>query len=51
MQDMTECLKLAKAINQCKHFCSHLSPASSISSLNERDYSDIEQYDEESTDE
>ena len=50
MQDMTDCFKLGKTINQCKQLCFNISPASSTSSLNERDYSDIEQYDEESTD-
>ena len=50
MQDMTDCVKLGKTINQYKQLCSRLSPASSTSSLNERDYSDVEQYDEESTD-
>ena len=50
MQDMTDCLKLGKTINQYKQLCSNISPASSTSSLYERDYSDIEQYDEESTD-
>ena len=47
MQDMTDCFKLGKTINQGRQLCSSISPASS---LNERDYSDIEQYDEESTD-
>ena len=50
MQDMTDCFKLGKTINQYKQLCSSNSPVSSTSSLNERDYSDIEQYDEESTD-
>ena len=50
MQDMTDCFKLGKTINQYKQLCSSISPASSTSSFNERDYSDIEQYDEESTD-
>ena len=50
MQDMTNCFKLRKTINQNKQLCSSISPASSTSSLNEHDYSDIEQYDEESTD-
>ena len=48
---MTDCFKLGKTISQYKQLCSIISPASSTSSLNERDYSDIEQYDEESTDE
>ena len=48
-QDMTDCFKLGKTINQYKQLCSSISPASSSSSLNERDYSDFEQYDEEST--
>ena len=47
---MTDCFKLGKTINQYKQFCSSLRPASSTSSLNERDYNDIELYDEESTD-
>ena len=51
MQDMTDCFKLGKTINQYKQLYSSISPASSTSGLNERDYSDIEQYDEESTDE
>ena len=51
MQDMTVCFKLVKTNNQYKQLCSGISPASSFSSLNVRDYSDIEQYDEESTDE
>ena len=50
MQDMTDCFKLGKTINQYKQPCSSISQASSTSSLHERDYSDIEQYDEESTD-
>ena len=50
MQDMTDCFKLGKTINQYKQLCSRSSPASSTSSLNERDYRDIEQYDEDSTD-
>ena len=50
MQDMTDCFKLGKTINQYKERCFSINPASSTSSLNERDYSDIEQYDEESTD-
>ena len=50
MQDMNDCFKLGKTRNQNKQLCSSISPASSTSSLNEHDYSDIEQYDEESTD-
>ena len=50
MQDMTDCFKLGKTINQTKQLWSSISPASSTSSLNERDYSDIEQYNEESKD-
>ena len=50
MQDVTDCFKLGKTINKYKHFWSIISPVSSTSSLNESDYSDIEQYDEESTD-
>ena len=38
-----------KTINQYKQLCSSNIPASSTSNLNERDYRDIEQYDEEST--
>ena len=49
MQDMTDCFRLGKTINQYKQLCSSFSPASSTSSLNERDYNDIEPYDEEST--
>ena len=51
MQDMTDFFKLGKTINQYKQLCSSISPTSSASSLNERDYRDIEQYEEESTDE
>ena len=50
MQDMTDCFKLGKTINQYKQLCSNISPASSPSSLNELNYSDTEQYDDESTD-
>ena len=50
MQDTTDCFNFGKTINQYKQPCSSISPASSTSSLIERDYSDIEQYDEESTD-
>ena len=50
MQDMTDCFKLGKTINQYNQFGSSISPTSSTSILIERDYSDIEQYDEESTD-
>ena len=50
MQDMTDSFKLGKTINQYKQLCCSNSPASCTSSLHERDYSDIEQYDEESTD-
>ena len=50
MQDMTDCFKLGKTVNQNKQLRSSISPASSTSSFHERDYSDIEQYDEESTD-
>ena len=50
MQDMTDCFKLGKTINQYKQLCSSISPASSTSCLNKRDYSDFEQFDEESTD-
>ena len=48
MQDMTDCLELGKTLTQYKQLCSSISPASSTSSLNQRGYSDIEQYDEES---
>ena len=47
---MTDCFKLGKTINHYKQLCSSSSPASSTSSLNERDYSDIEKYGEDSTD-
>ena len=50
MQDKIDCFKLGKTINQYKQISSSISPASSTSSLNEHNYSDIEQYDEESTD-
>ena len=50
MQDMIDCFKLGKTIIQYKQLCSSISPASSTPSLNEHDYSDIEQYDEQSTD-
>ena len=50
MQDMTDCFKLRKTKNQYKQQWSSIRPASNNSSLNERDYSDMEQYDEESTD-
>ena len=50
MQDKTDCLKLGKTTNQYKHFCSSISPAASTSGLNERDYSDIELSDWESSD-
>ena len=48
-QDMTDCFKLGKTNIQYEHFCSGFSPATYTFSLNERDDSDIEQYDEEST--
>ena len=51
MQDTSDYFKLEKIINQYKQICSNISPAASTSSLSERDYIDIEQYDEESTDE
>ena len=47
---MTDCFKPGKTINQYKQLCSNISPASSTSSFNERNYSDFEQYNEESTD-
>ena len=50
MQDMTECFNLGKTKNQYKQLCSSISPIPSTSSLNEQDYSDIEQYDDESRD-
>ena len=50
MQEMTDCFKLGKIISQYKQLCSSISPASSTFSLNERDYTGIEQYKEESTD-
>ena len=49
-QDITDCFKLGKTKNQNKQLCFSISPASSTSSLNKRDYNDFEQYDEESTD-
>ena len=49
MQDMTDCFKLGKTINQYKQLGSSISPASNTSSLNEREYSDFEQYDDELT--
>ena len=50
MQDLTDYFKLGKTINQYKQLCPRISPASSTSILKKRDYSDIEQYDKESTD-
>ena len=50
MQDKTDCFKLGKDKNQYKQLRSSLSPASITSSLHELDYSDIEQYDKETTD-
>ena len=50
MQDLTDCFRLGKAINQFKQLCSSVSPASSTPSLIGRVYSDIEQYDGEPTD-
>ena len=50
MPGMTDCFRLGKTINQYKRLCCSISPASSTSSLNERDDSHTEQYDEESTD-
>ena len=50
MQDITDCFKLGKTIKQYKQLCSSINLASSSSSLNERDYSDFEQYNQESTD-
>ena len=50
MQDMTDCFTLGKTINQYKQLCASNSPASSTSSLNERDYTDIKEYYEKSTD-
>ena len=49
MQDMTDCFKLGKKINQYKQLCSSICPASSTSNYSKRGYSDIEQYDGEST--
>ena len=48
MQDMTDCFKLGKTLNQYKQLCSNISPASCTSSHYERDYSDFGQYDGES---
>ena len=42
MQDMSDCFKLGKTINQYNQLCSNISPASSTSSLYERDHTDIE---------
>ena len=50
MQDMTDCFKFGNIINQYKQLCSSVSPATSTSSLDERNYSDIEQYEEETID-
>ena len=50
MQDMTDCFKHGKTINQYKQLCSNISPASRTAGLKGGDYSDIEQYDEQSTD-
>ena len=50
MQGMTDCFKLGKTKNQYKQLRSSINPASSTSSLNAQDYSDIEQYDDKSTD-
>ena len=50
MQELTDCFMLGKTTNQYKELCSSIRPVSSTSSLNERDYSQIEQYYEESTD-
>ena len=50
MPDMVDCFTLGKTINQYKQLCSSISPASSTSIFNERDYSDIEHYDEKSID-
>ena len=47
---MTDCFKVGKTTNQYRQLCSSNSPVSSTSSLCERDYSKIEQYDEEPTD-
>ena len=47
MQDITDCFKLGKTINQYKQLCSSISLASSTSSLHERDHNGIKQYDEE----
>ena len=43
MQDMTDCFKLGKTVNQYKQLYSRNSSASNTSSLNEENYSDIEQ--------
>ena len=50
MQTMTGCFKFGKTRNQNKPLCCSIGAASSTSSLNERDYTDIEQYREETTD-
>ena len=50
MQELTDCLKLGKTINEYKQLCSSFSLASSTSGLNEQVHRGIDQCDEESTD-
>ena len=50
MQDMTDCFKLGKTINQYRQLCSSISLVSSTFSLNERNYIHNKQYHEESSD-
>ena len=47
---MADCFELGESINQHQQLCSSISRESCTSSVHERDYSDIERYDEESTD-
>ena len=47
---MTDYFKLGRTINQYEQHCSNISPATITSGLKERDYNDIEQYAEESSD-
>ena len=50
MQDMTDCFNFGKTMNQYRQLCSRISPSSGTYIPYERDYSDIEQYDEKSID-
>ena len=49
MPDLTDCFKLGKTISQNRQLCSSISPASSISSLNNQEYSDFPKDNGEST--